>query len=132
MAWWQLMALGIDDVTVHGRRTCPRAWHKRLPTTTLEQALLDFAAVAPIDRIRHVLANADYHKVLDIPALQLITCTGRAGSTKLKQALTRHEPKLARTRSPLERVFLPFCEAQGIPLPDGVNVWIEGILVDAV
>jgi len=79
-----------------------------------------------------VLANADYHKVLDVPALQVIAGAGRAGSTKLKQALARHEPKLARTRSPLERVFLPFCEAQGIPLPDGVNVWIEGILVDAV
>jgi len=62
----------------------------------------------------------------------VIAGAGRAGSTKLKQALARHEPKLARTRSPLERVFLPFCEAQGIPLPDGVNVWIEGILVDAV
>jgi len=56
----------------------------------------------------------------------------RAGSTKLRTALERHEPKLARTRSPLERIFLPFCEAHGIPLPDDVNVRIAGVLVDAV
>jgi Protein of unknown function (DUF559) len=122
----------LEDVTVHGRRTCARVWHERLPTTSIEQALLDFAAVAPLERIRYVLANADYHKVLDVPVLQVIAGAGRAGSTTLKQALARHEPKLARTRSPLERVFLPFCEAPGIPLPDDVNVWIEGILVDAV
>ena len=76
---------------------------------------------------------ADYLKVLDLAALQAIAGPGRAGSAKLREALERHEPKLARTRSPLERIFLPFCESYGIPLPDGVNVsWIEGILVDAV
>jgi len=122
----------LDGVTVHARRTCERDWHKDLPTTTIEQALLDFAARAPIERVRYALANADYHKVLDIPALQVIAGCGRAGSTKLRTALERHEPKLARTRSPLERIFLPFCEAHGIPLPDDVNVRIAGVLVDAV
>ena len=122
----------LEDVTVHGRRTCARVWHNGLPTTSIEQALLDFAAVAPLERIRYVLANADYHDVLDVPALQAIAGNRRAGSSKLRDAFERHEPKLARTRSPLERVFLPFCEAHGIPLPDDVNVWIEGILVDAV
>jgi hypothetical protein len=62
----------------------------------------------------------------------VIAGNGRAGSTKLRTALKRHEPKLAHTRSPLERIFLPFCEARGISLPDDVNVWIEGVLVDAV
>jgi Protein of unknown function (DUF559) len=121
-----------QGVKVHARRTCERDWHKDLPTTTIEQALLDFAARAPIERVRYALANADYHKVLDIPALQVIAGSGRAGSTKLRTALERHEPKLARTRSPLERIFLPFCEAHGIPLPDDVNVRIAGVLVDAV
>ena len=122
----------LRGVKVHGRRTCEREWHKGLPTTTIEQALLDFAAVAPLDRVRFALANADHGKVLDVAALQVIAGNGRAGSTKLATALKRHEPKLARTRSPLERIFLPFCEAHGIPLPDDVNVWIEGVLVDAV
>jgi Protein of unknown function (DUF559) len=121
----------LDGIRVYGRRAHERIPHKDLPTTTLEQALLDFAATAPIERVRHVLANADYHKVLDIPALQMIAGNGRQGSTKLKKALQRHEPKLARTRSPLERTFITLCERAGIPLPE-VNVYVEGVLVDAV
>jgi predicted transcriptional regulator of viral defense system len=122
----------LDDVKVHARRTCERDWHKDLPTTTIEQALLDFAATAPIERVRYALASADYHKVLNATALQVIAGSGRAGSTMLRTALQRHEPKLARTRSPLERIFLPFCESHGVPLPDDVNVRIAGVLVDAV
>ena len=118
----------LSGIRVHGRRACQRFWHRGLPTTSVEQALLDYAAAAPLERIRHALANADYHKVLDIPALQVIA--GK-GSAKLRTALKRHEPKLAHTRSPLERLFLPLCERAGIPLPD-VNVWIEGVLVDGV
>ena len=119
-------------IRVYGRRTCERILHKGLPTTTVEQALLDYAANAPIERLRYALANADYHKVLDVPALQAIAGTGRRGSTKLRNALARHEPKLARTRSPLERLFLPLCEKFGVPLPDDVNVLVAGVLVDAV
>ncbi|HYB28397.1 MAG TPA: DUF559 domain-containing protein [Solirubrobacteraceae bacterium] len=124
--------LSLRGVIVHCRRACERIWHKDLPTTSVEQGLLDFAAVAPLERVRHALANADYHKVLDVDALQAIAGSGRTGSTKLRQALERHEPKLARTRSPLERLFLPLCERAGIPLPDEVNVYVEGVLVDAV
>ncbi|HEV3390082.1 MAG TPA: hypothetical protein VG057_13785 [Solirubrobacteraceae bacterium] len=62
----------LDGVKVHGRRTLVRDWHKQLPTTTVEQALLDFAARAPLARVRYVLANADHGKVLDVPALQVI------------------------------------------------------------
>lgn len=121
----------LNGIKVHGRRTCQRILHKGLPTATIEQALLDFAAVAPHERIRHVLANADYHKVLDVSALQVIAGSGRRGSTKLRNALARHEPKLAYTRSHLERMFLPLCERIGIPPPE-VNVFVEGVLVDAV
>lgn len=122
----------LDAVTVHGRRTCLRVWHKRLPMTTIEQALLDFAGVAPLERVRYALANADYAQLLDVAALQVIAGNGRPGSTKLRTALKRHEPKLARTRSPLERLFLPLCEKYGVPLPDDVNVRVAGVLVDAV
>jgi very-short-patch-repair endonuclease len=119
-------------IRVYGRRTCERVLHKGLPTTPVEQALLDFAATAPIERLRYALANADYHKVLDIAALQAIAGNGSPGSTKLRNALVRHEPKLARTRSPLERLLLPLLEKFRVPLPDDVNVMIAGILVDAV
>ena len=82
--------------------------------------------MAPLERVRYALSVADYHKVLDISALQVIAGNGRAGSTKLRSALKRHEPKLAHTRSPLERLFLPLCERTGIPLPDDVNVYDRG------
>jgi Protein of unknown function (DUF559) len=121
----------LKGIRVYGRRSHERFPHKGLPTTAVERALLDYAATAPPERLRYALANADYRKVLDIPALQLIAGNGRTGSTKLKNAIKRHEPKLAHTRSPLERLFLPLCERAGLPLPD-VNVWIEGVLVDAV
>ena len=121
----------LNGIRVYGRRAHERRPHRNLPTTTLEQALLDFAASAPIERVRHALANADYRHVLDIPTLQVIAGNGRPGSTTLRKALTRHEPKLAHTRSPLERLFLPVCERAGIPLPE-VNVYVAGVLVDAV
>jgi Protein of unknown function (DUF559) len=121
----------LPQVKVYGRRSCTRIWHKGLPTTSIEQALLDYAATAPLERVRHALANADYHKVLDVVALRVIAGNGRVGSTKLRKALERHEPKLAYTRSHLERTFLVLCERAGIPTPD-VNVWIAGVLVDAV
>jgi Protein of unknown function (DUF559) len=122
----------LKGIRVYGRRTCERLLHKGLPTTSIEQALLDYAATAPIERVRYALANADYHEVLDVAALQLIAGSGRVGSTRLREALKRHEPKLALTRSPLERLFLPLCEKFGIPPPDDVNVRIAGVLVDAV
>ena len=122
----------LHGVRVYGRRNCGRVWHKDLPVTTIEQALLDFAARAPLERVRYALSVADYLQVLDVPALQVTAGTGRAGSNKLRKALERHEPKLATTRSPLERLFLPLCESYGIPLPNDVNVRIAGVLVDAV
>jgi hypothetical protein len=122
----------LRGIKVHQRRELERVWHKNLPVTTIEQALLDFAALAPLDRLRYALANADYLKVLHLDALRAICGSGRAGSVKLRKALERHEPKLARTRSPLERLFLPLCERAGIPLPDGFNVRVAGVLVDAV
>ena len=121
----------LRGIRVHGRRAYARILHKGLPTTSLNHAVLDFAATAPHERLRHVLAVADYREVLDIAGLRAIAGSGRAGSTELRKALARHEPKLAHTRSPLERLFLPLCERAGIPMPE-VNVWIAGVLVDAV
>ena len=70
----------LAGVKVYGRRTCERTLHKGLPSTTVEQALLDYAATAPSERVRYALANADYHKVLNIPALQVMAGNGRKGS----------------------------------------------------
>jgi predicted transcriptional regulator of viral defense system len=121
----------LPGVRVHSRRGCRRIWHKNLPVTTVEQALLDYASEASLPQVRHALAVADYRKALDLEAVRAMAGNGRHGSGMLRTALKRHEPKLARTRSPLENAFLSLCERAGIPLPD-VNQWIEGVLVDAV
>ena len=121
----------LAGMKVYGRRTCERTLHKGLPSTTVEQALLDYAAVAPLERVRHALAVADYRKLLNSSALRSSLGKGRRGSVRLAAALERHEPKLAHTRSPLERLFLPLCERAGVPMPD-VNVWIAGVMVDAL
>jgi hypothetical protein len=121
----------LHGIEVHGRRGAERVWHKRLPTTTVNQALLDYAAVSPFARVRHALATADYQRLLDLDALRAITGCGRPGSANLRNALTRHEPRLARTRSPLERIFVPLCERFRIPAPE-INAYVEGIEVDSV
>jgi len=45
--------------------------------------------------------------------------------------MDRHEPRIALTRSELERRFLALCESAGLPLPE-VNAVVEGWTVDAL
>jgi hypothetical protein len=118
-------------VKVHARRTVERVWHNGLPITSVAQALLDFAARAPLHRIRYAVAQAEYHELLDLKEINAILGRGKPGSAKLRKALERHLPQLARTRSEMERVFLPLCERGGIPIPE-VNVTVNGVLVDAL
>jgi hypothetical protein len=121
----------LRGVKVYSRRDHQRVWHKNLPTATIEQALLDYATVAPLQRVRKALAVAEYLGRLDVRTLRASLGKGRRGSVRLGKALERHEPRLARTRSPLEDLFLPLCERAGLPMPD-INVWIAGELVDVV
>jgi hypothetical protein len=118
-------------VRVHGRRDVERLWHRGLPITPVAQALLDFASTAPLHRVRYAVAQAEYHELLDLQEIEEILGRGKRGSAKLRRALEKHLPQLARTRSELERVFLPLCERGGIDMPE-VNVTVAGVLVDAV
>lgn len=115
-------------VRVHGRRDLERTWHNGLPVTSVPQALLDFAARA---RIRYAVAQAEYHELLDLPDVVAILGRGKPGSAKLRRAVEKHLPQLARTRSEMERLFLPLVERGGLPIPE-VNVTINGVLADAV
>jgi very-short-patch-repair endonuclease len=56
---------------------------------------------------------------------------GTKGSAALRRALRAHEPRLAVTRSELERRFLALCRRYRIPAPE-CNVTVEGYLVDAL
>ena len=99
--------------------------------TTVAQALLDFATCAPLNRVRYAVAQAEYHELLGLDTIRRILGRGKPGSAKLGHALERHLPQLARTRSEMERVFLPLCERGGLPMPE-VNVMVGGELVDAL
>jgi very-short-patch-repair endonuclease len=116
-------------IKVHGRRELEMDHHKRLPVTTIPQTVLDYASAHPIDDVLYVLAEADYHRVLDLEKLRAIAGQGRAGTTTLRKALDHHWPELARTRSRVERAFLFLCEEAGLPRPQ-VNAKLFGLTVD--
>jgi predicted transcriptional regulator of viral defense system len=118
-------------VFVHQRRHFDATRYRRFPITTIQQTLLDFAATASVTAVRRALAEADYRKLLDPDAVAATAGRGRPGSARLREALARHQPRLARTRSQLEREFLGLCERAGIPLPD-VNARVNGWTVDAL
>jgi hypothetical protein len=122
----------LDGIVVHDRRALDRLWHRGLPTTTVSQTLLDFAATAPKQNLlRLALANADYHDLLDIDAINAMTGRGISGSATLNEALRIHLPQLAHTRSELEILLLTFCQTQSLPIPE-TNLFLHGHLVDAL
>jgi very-short-patch-repair endonuclease len=119
----------LPGIHVHGRRNLPRTWHNNLTVTTVPQTLLDYAAAMPFEDVRYVLAEADYHRLIDLDEVYAITGRGKPGATRLKSALDVHWPELARTDSDLERAFLFLVEAGGLPRPQ-VNVRLCGLKVD--
>lgn len=116
---------------MHARRQTIRVWHRKLPVTTPPQTLLDLAAHAPLRTVRRALAKADYAGRLNVPAIQSQLGAGRPGSATLRVALTEHLPRLARTKSDSEILFLEICESAGLPLPE-TNVYVAGWEVDAL
>ena len=121
----------VPGITVHGRRTCDRVLHNRLPTTSVPQILLDLAASEPLRTVRRALAKADYAGILDVRTIEAELGPGRPGTTRLRSALTEHQPRLALTKSELEILFLEICEKGKILLPE-VNVRVAGWEVDAL
>jgi very-short-patch-repair endonuclease len=117
-------------IRVHSRRTVELTHHRRLPTTTVPQALLDFSTTAPVESVVRALAEADFRRVLNHQKLNAISGCGRPGSATLKRALGRHTPELARTKSKLERAFHALCRRGHIPVYE-VNHRLCGITVDA-
>jgi very-short-patch-repair endonuclease len=118
------------DVQVHSRSRVELIHHRRLPTTTVSQAFLDFSSTAPIGNVVRALAEADYRRVLNHGEMRAICGYGRPGSTTLKQAIRQHTPELAQTKSKLERAFHALCGRAGIP-PYKLNYRLCGITVDA-
>jgi very-short-patch-repair endonuclease len=121
----------LPRIKVYGRRRVKRVFHNGLPTTTLAQLFLDLAATESLPTVRRALANADYHDRLDLAAVEATMRRGVPGTTKLRQALKRHQPMLARTKSRTERLLIEICETHKISLPE-TNVYVAGWQVDAL
>jgi very-short-patch-repair endonuclease len=124
-------ARSTDGVRVHHPRTLDATTHRRFPITTVARTLLDYAAGATVDEVRQALAEAEYRRLLKRPEVEQYLARGRRGAKRLKQALARHQPRLALTRSDLERRFLALCERAGIPLPQ-VNRQVSRMRIDVV
>lgn len=124
---WKRHAL--PGLRIHSRRSLERTSHNRVPVTTVPQVLLDVAATQSLDTVRYMLAEADYHRLIDFGRIEEILGRGKPGSDRLRQAIEIHNPDLARTNSPVEREFLALCEESGIPRPL-VNVRVCGFKVD--
>lgn len=116
-------------VKIHTRRSIERVWHNRLTVTTVPQTLLDYASEVPFEDLRYVLAEADFHRLIDLTAVEAIAGRGKPGAAALRRALKVHWPELARTRSRLERTFLFLVESGDLPRPQ-VNVKLCGFTVD--
>jgi very-short-patch-repair endonuclease len=116
---------------VHHTKNIERVVHRELPVTPVAQTLVDFASLAPLDQVRRAVAKADFQRRLDLDSLGAVVGVGRAGSARLKRALTLHCPQYARTLSALEDCFLDLCRRHRLPLPE-VNLSVCGFTVDAL
>jgi very-short-patch-repair endonuclease len=143
--WWELVPYlpktthvtsprrrrSLRGVRVHHVKGLDRLIHRGLPVTPVLRTLLDFASVAPLARVRKAVAEADFHRRIDLKAIDAITGVGRPGSAKLKRALSGHRPEYARTLSPAEDLLLDLCRRHRLPFPE-VNVPIGPDKVDAL
>ena len=127
----RLRRKNVPGVVVHVPREIVAGMHDGLRVTTVGRTLMDMAPTTPDWELRKALAEADYRGVLDAAELCAVLGRGHPGSARLRSAIERHMPELARTLSPLEDVFFLLCEREGIPLPEP-NAEIGSYMVDAL
>jgi predicted transcriptional regulator of viral defense system/very-short-patch-repair endonuclease len=121
----------LPGIRVYSRRERHRILHNRLTVTGVPETLLDLSATAPLRMLRRALANAEYRGMLDVPAVEAVIARGSRGGAKLRAALDAHQPKLAFTKSRLERLLMEICEEENLPLPE-LNVKLGGWEIDAL
>lgn len=120
----------IAGIRVYGQRQLSRDSDNGLPVTTVPQTLIDLAGTQELEVVRRALSVLDYRGQLDYDAFEAMCGPGRRGAARLRQALKRHEPEIARTNGNLEMRFLRWCEKWDVPVPQ-FNRRIHGIQVDA-
>jgi uncharacterized protein DUF559 len=120
----------LPRIRVYGRRSVERWLCNGIPVTSVEQTMLNLAAVAEFKLVRKALARLDFSHELDVAALEAACGPGKPGSRALRRALAIHQPRLAQTNGRLEYDFFEWCETWGVPLPL-LNERVLGVLVDA-
>jgi very-short-patch-repair endonuclease len=104
-------------VKVHRRDGYARKTRDGVPVTTVEDTIIDCAAILPRDDIEHLVNQATIRRLTNPEKLR--RAAGRAGKR-------RGAPKLRRildiatfrfTRSALERAFIPIALRAGLPRP---------------
>ncbi len=121
----------LPGIVVHPRRNVERRLVRGIPTTSVEQAVLDLAATGEERLVRKALGQLDYHDSLDLHALDAVCGNGRPGSGLLRGMLAVHDPGFGRVNGEEEYDFLAQCQAWGVePLPL-IDQRIGGVQIDA-
>jgi hypothetical protein len=123
-----------DGVRCHRARTIhpdDRDVVDGVPVTALPRAFLDMAESLTDQRLRTLLEQAQRRNLLHLGRIMALIdrSNGRRGVPKLRAALAELHDEAPWTQSELERHFLEFVRASGLPEPR-TNVLVDEILVD--
>ncbi len=102
---WHRPSLNANDVT----------HHRGFPVTTVERTLRDVADTLTESQLLKAMAEAEYHHGVGAEALR--PRQGQPGAAALGQAIQRHTPELAATRSELEQAFVLLLRRNDLALP---------------
>jgi hypothetical protein len=122
-------------VTLHTARSLghrDRGICDGIPVTALPRTLLDLAAVVNPRQLERAFEAAERLRILDVRALAELAARshGHHGIAAFRELIAWHRA-VPETREELERRFIEFCDAHGIPRPV-CNAALEGFIVDAL
>jgi hypothetical protein len=102
-----------------------------IPVTALPRIFLDMAEILTAQRLRTLLEQAQRRDLLNPPRIDamLVRSNGRRGVPAFRAALADLHDEAPWTQSELERNFLEFLRAAGLPEPQ-TNVIVDEILAD--
>jgi hypothetical protein len=101
--------------------------HRGIPTTTIDQTLIDLAASGRARDVERAIDRAEAIHRHDFGPLRARLRTSPRGAPLLRRLLAAPP---ARTRSELEEAFLALCRGASLPSPS-VNLWIASANAEA-